>query len=129
MLGFDFHRQKPIDNYIVDFFCYDLMLVIEIDGSSHDDERIIEHDARQKKLQSLGVKFLRFDDVDVKNKMAWVLEEIEEWVKKNSSIVNTPLPPLKGGIDSLLMKDSPLKGGCRGVLKVSPHSSNPQPLS
>jgi epoxyqueuosine reductase len=97
MLGFDFHRQKPIDNYIVDFFCYDLMLVIEIDGSSHDDERITEHDARQKKLESLGMRFLRFDDVDVKNKMAWVLEEIEEWIKKNSAHKDTPLhPPFRG---------------------------------
>ena len=97
MLGFDFHRQKPIDNYIVDFFCYDLLLVIEIDGSSHDDERIIEHDARQKKLESLGMKFLRFDDVDVKNKMGWVVEEIEEWIKKNSAHSDTPLhPPFRG---------------------------------
>lgn len=97
MLGLDFHRQKPIDNYIVDFFCYDLLLVIEIDGSSHHDERIIEHEARQDKLESLGMRFLRFDDGDVKNKMGWVLEEIEEWIKKNNSNSNTPLhPPFRG---------------------------------
>lgn len=117
MLGFDFHRQKPIDNYIVDFFCYDLMLVIEIDGSSHNDERIIEHDARQKKLESLGMKFLRFDDMDVKNKMAWVLEEIEEWVKKNSSIINTPLTPLEGGNRFTTYERFPPKRGVQGGVK------------
>lgn len=35
MLGYDFHRQKPLDEYIVDFFCNELMLAIEIDGESH----------------------------------------------------------------------------------------------
>lgn len=35
MKGYDFHRQKPIDNYIVDFFCHELMLAIEIGGISH----------------------------------------------------------------------------------------------
>ena len=35
MLGYDFHRQKPLDEYIVDFFCNELMLAIEIDGLSH----------------------------------------------------------------------------------------------
>jgi very-short-patch-repair endonuclease len=35
MLGYDFHRQKPIDNYILDFFCYELMLGIETDGFTH----------------------------------------------------------------------------------------------
>ena len=34
--GYDFHRQKPLDQYIVDFFCSELMLAIEIDGDSHD---------------------------------------------------------------------------------------------
>ena len=36
MRGYDFHRQKPMDNYIVDFFCSELMLAIEIDGISHE---------------------------------------------------------------------------------------------
>jgi epoxyqueuosine reductase len=94
MLGFDFHRQKPIDNYIVDFFCYDLMLAIEIDGSSHDNK--VEYDAyRQKKLEGLGIRFLRFDDLDVKQKIEWVLEEIKHWIKEHEP--NTPLvPPFRG---------------------------------
>jgi very-short-patch-repair endonuclease len=38
MKGFDFDRQRPIDEFIVDFYCKELMLAIEIDGSTHDDE-------------------------------------------------------------------------------------------
>jgi very-short-patch-repair endonuclease len=38
MRGFDFDRQRPIYRYIVDFYCKDLKLAIEIDGSSHDSE-------------------------------------------------------------------------------------------
>ena len=63
MLGYDFDRQRPIDQYIVDFYCKDLMLAIEIDGSSHDHEEAKNLDARrQRRLESLGVKFIRIRD-------------------------------------------------------------------
>lgn len=79
MLGYDFHRQKPIDNYIVDFFCPKLMLAIEIDGISHD-EKIEQDEKRQKKLESLGVRFLRFQDEDVKQNLDGVVEAIQQWI-------------------------------------------------
>ncbi len=79
-MGVEFHRQVPIDHYIVDFYCHELRLALEIDGSSHHDKP--EADARrQERLEGLGVQFLRFGDLDVKKKMAWVLTEIEEWVR------------------------------------------------
>lgn len=59
--GYDFHRQKPIDEYIVDFFCNELMLAIEIDGISHAGKEKYDSE-RQTKLEKLGVRFLRFDD-------------------------------------------------------------------
>jgi epoxyqueuosine reductase len=91
MLGHDFHRQKPIDEFIVDFFCYDLMLAIEIDGSSHDNK--VEYDKfRQKKLESLGIRFLRFDDLDVKQKIEFVLKDIRQWIEHNTP----PAPPSRG---------------------------------
>lgn len=46
-LGFEFHRQVPIKNYIVDFFCHELMLAIEVDGSSHDSENQFKLDQTQ----------------------------------------------------------------------------------
>ena len=96
-LGVEFHRQVPIDNYIVDFFCHELMLAVEIDGSSHNSEEIAENDiVRQKKLEKLGVKFIRVGDIDVKqriNIVIWALEnKIEELQKENIPLY----PPWKG---------------------------------
>ena len=82
LLGFDFDRQKPLGNYIVDFYCKDLMLAIEVDGDSHD-YKYEEDCARQAELEKLGVRFLRFDDASIKQDMPNVLRKIEEWVKEH----------------------------------------------
>ena len=64
MAGFDFDRQKPIDKYIVDFFCNELMLAIEVDGITHNNK--MNYDLkRQNDLESFGLKFLRFNALDV----------------------------------------------------------------
>lgn len=74
--GYEFHRQVPIDEYIVDFYCHELRLAIEVDGSSHDYK--YEYDLRrQKRLESLGVRFIRFEDIDVKRSMNDVLRALE----------------------------------------------------
>jgi len=66
MMGYDFHRQKPIENYIVDFFCHELMLAIEMDGFSHQLEEVIEKDEiKESRLNELGVTVLRFQDEEV----------------------------------------------------------------
>jgi very-short-patch-repair endonuclease len=79
MLGYDFHRQKPIDQYIVDFFCPKLSLVLEIDGASHEGKQ--KEDAkRQKEIERYGVSFLRFSDSEVKQNLDGVLECIREWI-------------------------------------------------
>ena len=81
MMGYDFHRQKPLNRYIVDFFCNELILAIEIDGDSHDNEEaVLKDEKRQTKLESLGINFIRFDDLDVKKEMGFVLETIENWI-------------------------------------------------
>ena len=77
MRSYDFDRQRPIDRYIVDFYCKDLKLAIEIDGSSHDGEEAkVNDDIRQERLESLGVRFLRFTDTDVKRNMEMVVDSI-----------------------------------------------------
>ena len=93
MHGFDFDRQRPIDNFIVDFYCKELNLAIEIDGDSHD-YKYEEDLKRQEKLESLGVLFLRFLDVDVKKDMNNVLREIEHWVLEHKE--PTPSPSKEG---------------------------------
>ncbi|MDA0196238.1 MAG: endonuclease domain-containing protein [Bacteroidetes bacterium] len=85
MLGFDFDRQRPIDEFIVDFYCKDLMLAIEVDGDSHNHEDSVKYDLkRQIRLEKLGIHFLRFDDIEVKTRMGNVLEEIERWILSHS---------------------------------------------
>jgi very-short-patch-repair endonuclease len=81
---YDFHRQKPIDQYIVDFFCPQLLLIIEIDGSSHDNKQEVDA-IRQTRLESLGLSFLRFDDREVKRNMTSVIKAIEEWIERVES--------------------------------------------
>jgi len=81
MRGYTFNRQKPLDKYIVDFYCKKLRLVIEVDGDSHHHpEARIKDAIRQEILENLGVRFLRFDDLDVKKNIAHVLGEIERYI-------------------------------------------------
>ena len=81
MCGYDFDRQRPIYNYIVDFYCKDLMLAIEVDGISHYSEEAFEADqVRQHEIEAIGVSFLRFDDKEVRNDMENVLRNIEGWI-------------------------------------------------
>lgn len=76
--GFDFDRQRCIDNYIVDFYCKELMLAIEIDGMTHNNEEaFLKDELRQSKLESFGVRFLRFAESEVKYDRANVIRAIE----------------------------------------------------
>ena len=89
--GFDFDRQRCIDNYIVDFYCKDLMLAIEIDGMSHNFEEALANDEiRQSRLESLGVSFIRFTETEVKYDMQNVIRALEgkiiEIVRSNEDI-------------------------------------------
>ncbi|SNS51323.1 Very-short-patch-repair endonuclease [Ekhidna lutea] len=93
-LGIRFSRQVPIDEYIVDFYCKDLMLAIEIDGESHyHDDQPAKDLVRQERLEFLGVNFLRFDDIDIKRNINWVLEQIIYWMADNKP---TPDPSREG---------------------------------
>jgi len=101
--GHKFNRQKPLDKYIVDFYCKKLNLVIEVDGESHySDEARLKDEKRQIALEKLGLSFLRFDDFDVKNKMEMVLQRIAEFIEKFEganppALSNPPAPPLQAG--------------------------------
>ena len=91
MYGYDFHRQKPIDNYILDFFCYDLMLGIEVDGYSHEILEVYNKDLiKEKRMNELGITILRFSDFEVLRDMENVIRAIEfyilEFEKTNTSL-------------------------------------------
>ena len=75
----DFDRQRIIGNYIVDFYIKSLGIVIEIDGSSHNDKE--EYDRkRQQFLESLDLKVYRISDFRVKNDLLNVMKELEDYI-------------------------------------------------
>lgn len=81
-LGVQFLRQRPISDYVVDFYCEKLRLAIEIDGISHDSK--IEQDIfRQRVLESQGVRVLRFLDSDVRHNMESIVRAIRECIKSS----------------------------------------------
>ena len=81
MYGYDFHRQKPIDNYILDFFCYDLQLGIEVDGYSHEIVEVYNKDRiKEKRMNELGITILRFSDFEVLKDMENVIRAIEFFI-------------------------------------------------
>jgi very-short-patch-repair endonuclease len=92
MYDLQFNRQFPIDNYIVDFICRKIKLIIEIDGYSHqfkyDDD--IERD---KILFELGYEIMRFTEIEVLTDLENVIRRIENFVLEK---VNPPTPFSKG---------------------------------
>jgi len=77
--GYQFYRQKPIGDYIVDFFCPRARLVIEVDGSQHFSDEMAEYDRiRNAYLSSLGLRVLRFTNIDVLTHTEGVVESIIE---------------------------------------------------
>ena len=71
------HRQKVFGNYIVDFYCADAKLVIELDGSQHYEERGRQADAfRDAYLKSLGIEVVRYSDLDVDRRFDAVCQDI-----------------------------------------------------
>ncbi|WP_144888166.1 endonuclease domain-containing protein [Lacibacter cauensis] len=114
MMGYDFDRQKPMLNYIVDFYCKDLMLAIEVDGVTHEDEHVtIKDPIRQEEIEAYGISFLRINALDVVRDMKNTLRTIENWimdfeekngvnefVKRKRALLEkleNPPPPLPGG--------------------------------
>jgi very-short-patch-repair endonuclease len=85
-LGYQFNRQRPIAGYIVDFFCKDLNLIIELDGVTHIDgfteENKKERDIlRQNKLEEKGYCVLRFEDFDIVSDFEGSMIIIKDWIK------------------------------------------------
>lgn len=80
------YRQKPILNYIVDFYCPAVNLVIECDGSQHFTNEGLEADrVRDEALAQLGLKVLRFDNRQVMRQLDDVVEVIHQFCLKELS--------------------------------------------
>ena len=105
LLGYSFIRQAPILDYIVDFYCRELKLIIEIDGFSHNYK--MESDIiRQQSLEKEGYAFLRFQEREVRKDINNIIQRIVDWVEPRikSHPPTTPRrsrPPLGGGCKPL----------------------------
>ncbi len=94
-LGFKLRRQHPIHRFIVDFYCAEAKLVIEIDGDSHNEPDQQEYDARRTEvLQLLGCHVLRFTNEDVWQRLTGVLEAIVTICEERVGKVSPPETPI-----------------------------------
>lgn len=96
MKGYQFRRQRPVLNYITDFMCKELLLIIEVDGITHDDaDAQIKDKKRTAHLEEIGFTVLRFSDWEILNRVTDVSLMIGEWVDENS-VVPPPNPRQRG---------------------------------
>ncbi len=92
-----FHRQKVIDNYIVDFYCARHNLVIELDGSQHYETEASNKDiVRDNYLKSLGLTVLRYSNLDVDKNFRGVCEDILRYISPSSTASGPPSPEVEG---------------------------------
>jgi len=82
VLGFRFRRQHPINKFIADFFCVELKLVIEIDGSVHDITEYHEHDlGRTEVFNDFNITVIRFTNDQILNEIDNSVEQLEKMIK------------------------------------------------
>jgi very-short-patch-repair endonuclease len=91
--GLRFRRQHPIDIFIVDFYCHEAKLVIEIDGEIHELQKDYD-EGRSAEMERFDIKVIRFTNDDVKNNIGEVIKIIEEVVYNR--IKSPPLGGFRG---------------------------------
>jgi very-short-patch-repair endonuclease len=113
MRGYRFLRQKPIGNYIVDFCCAKLKLIIEIDGESHEDQ--VKYDRkRESYLTKSGFSVIHYSNYDVMSNLEGVYFDLEKRIQKREKEINPLSFPLKKGDQKKMMiksEKAPLKKG------------------
>lgn len=111
-MGVQFHRQVPLLEYIVDFYCHELQLAIEIDGVSHDF-KYDKDQQREHQLEKVGVHLLRLQDQEVKSNMFSVLMSIKETIAQmqykdpNLNAEKTPLKSPQGDTSYFVFRTVP----------------------
>jgi len=81
-LGYRFLRQYSVDHFVIDFYCPDLKLAIEVDGASHNDPEQKKYDIqRQKYLEEFNIKFVRIKDEEFQSNPNKAFMKIEDTIK------------------------------------------------
>ena len=92
-LPYRFRKQRPIGRFIIDFYCPELSLVVEVDGESHSSQEAITYDQeRTDFLQAKGLTVLRYTNAEVFSDLSAVHQSITNW------IANIDLVPPAGGM-------------------------------
>ncbi len=118
--GYQFYRQKPICDYIVDFFCPRAKLVIEIDGSHYLVGETIEYDRiRDDCLSSLGLRVLRYTNSDVMKNVEAVVERIEEKIQWEIPL-NPPFSKGETTASTSAKRETTTSASKRGNITASP---------
>lgn len=84
LLGHRFRRQCSVDSYVIDFYCPELKLAIEVDGESHTCARQTYDEERGAYVESFGVTFLRFTNADVYENLDGVLVRVHQVIERMS---------------------------------------------
>ena len=102
LLGIQFYRQKPIGDYIVDFYAPKAKLAVEVDGSQHLESAYVQNDAyRDAYLAAQGLRVLRFSNFQVSQECDVVVEEVIRALREQSD-GNPSIPPfVKGGLGGI----------------------------
>ena len=81
-----FYRQRPVDRYILDFYCSKAKLAVELDGGQHFSEEELAHDLnRTETLNRMGIQVLRFSNADIDRNFRAVCDEIDQTVKSRAA--------------------------------------------
>jgi len=80
LLGYKFTRQKPIMDYIADFYCAELLLIIEVDGSSHDEKQEYD-DMRDNDLETHGFHIKRYQNEEIEQNISSVIQDLTRYIQ------------------------------------------------
>ena len=82
VLGVELHRQVPLVDYKVDFYCHEIGLAIEIDGPSHETQ-FLEDAKRAGRIEEYGVRFMRFKNNEIYQNLKNVIDRIREEIDES----------------------------------------------
>jgi very-short-patch-repair endonuclease len=92
--GYKFRRQYSVEDFVIDFYCPELKLAVEVDGDSHyTEDALLSDRKRQIEIETFGIRFLRFTNREIYENVEGILLKIEEQIKQ----ITSPTPPCKGG--------------------------------
>ena len=80
-MNLKFRRQHPILGFIVDFYCFEYKIAIEIDGPIHEHQKNYDY-FREKIISTKGIRIIRFSDIEIENNITLVLDELKHIVLK-----------------------------------------------